>query len=91
MKTIHTLLLAITLSACAGTAFQWDTARQIKAGMSEQEVQALMGPPYLVQSKPDGLVWVWSHAGAFSGVKTVSVVFRDGKVVQAPQIPQAFK
>lgn len=83
--------LALILSACAGTAFKWDSARQIKAGMNEQEVTAIMGPPYLVKSQKDGITWVWSYADAFSGSKVVSVVFNDGKVVEPPPIPSSFK
>lgn len=83
--------MALVLSACAGTAFNWNSARQIKSGMNEQQVAAIMGQPYLVKSGPEGLVWVWSYADAFTGAKSVSVVFRDGKVVEAPPIPTSFR
>lgn len=79
------------MSACAGTNFDWDSAREIKAGMTEEQVSTLMGPPYLVKSTPDGLTWVWSYANSFSGVRTVSVVFKDGLVVAAPEIPASFR
>lgn len=91
MKTIPALFLAFTLAACAGTNFTWDTARQIKAGMTEQEVTSIMGPPYLVKSESGKLTWVWSYADAFNGTKVVSVVFSDGKVAEAPAIPQSFR
>lgn len=91
MRTLAAILLAATISACAGTNFTWDTARQLKPGMTEQEVTAIMGPPYLVQSRSGELVWVWSYADTFAGVKTVSVVFKDGKVAQAPAIPESFR
>lgn len=91
MKIISNLLLVITLTSCAGTAFNWDSARQIKAGMNEQEVTSIMGAPYLVTSRKDGIVWVWSYADAFAGAKSVSVVFVDGKVVEPPPIPASFR
>lgn len=91
MKTIIVALAGIFLSACAGTAFNWDSARQIKAGMNEHEVTTIMGQPYLVRSGQEGITWVWSYADAFAGAKSVSVVFRDGKVVEAPPIPASFK
>jgi len=91
VRLIAIALVAVALSACAGTAFKWDSARQIKTGMNEQEVTALMGPPYLVQSKRDGVIWVWSYADAFAGAKTVSVVFVDGKVSEPPPIPASFR
>lgn len=91
MKTIITALAGIFLSACAGTAFNWDSARQIKAGMTEPEVEAIMGAPYLVRSQNGGVTWVWSYADAFAGAKSVSIVFVDGKVAEPPPIPTSFK
>ena len=85
------ILLTGLLVGCAGTSFDWSQVRQIKQGMTEAEVVAIMGAPYLVKSTADGLVWVWSYAGSFSGVRTVSVVLRDGKVAAAPVIPESFK
>jgi len=85
------LLLTVLLVACAGTAFKWDSARQIKVGMTEQEVTAIMGAPYLVKSQAEGITWVWSYADAFAGAKAVSVVFHDGKVAKPPPIPESFK
>lgn len=91
MRRISIIILAALLAACAGTAFKWDAARQITTGMSEKEVTALMGPPYLVTSQKNGVIWVWSYADAFAGSKSVSVVFKDGKVVEPPPIPASFK
>jgi len=58
--------------------------------MTEAEVTEIMGPPYLVKSDPAGLTWVWSYANSFSGVRTLSVTLKDGKVVKAPEIPRSF-
>lgn len=91
MKIAAALLLTLCLTACAGTAFNWDSARQIKAGMTEQDVTAIMGSPYLVKSESGKLTWVWSYADAFAGAKSVSVVFVDGKVAEPPPIPASFK
>ncbi len=90
---IRSTLIATTLilSACAGTHFDWASARQIKTGMTEQDVTAIMGPPYLVKSQNGGITWAWSYADAFTGSKAVSVVFVDGKVVEPPPIPTSFK
>lgn len=93
MKTTI-LICALTytlLTACAGTAFNWSSARQIRAGMSEQEVTAIMGDPYLVTSNANGVIWVWSHANALGASISLSVVFRDGKVVTPPPIPESFR
>lgn len=91
MKKTISLLSIVLLTACAGTNFEWDNARQIKAGMTEQEVTNIMGAPYLVRSESGKLTWVWSYANTFDGVKTVSVIFVDGKVTEPPPIPASFK
>ena len=91
MRTLIVIILSSLLWGCAGTPFNWSEARQIKTGMTEQEVTQLMGSPFLVKSQAGGITWVWSYANSFSGVKTVSVVFRDGKVIEPPPIPTSFK
>jgi outer membrane protein assembly factor BamE (lipoprotein component of BamABCDE complex) len=83
--------LTLSLAGCAGTAFDWSSARQIKTGMTEQDVIAIMGDPYLVKSQNGAITWVWSYAEAFSGSKAVSVVFVDGKVSEPPPIPASFR
>lgn len=82
----------MAMAGCAGTSFNWDQARQIKVGMSESELETLMGRPYMVRSGPEGQTWIWSYANAMTaGVRTLSVQLRDGKVVAAPDIPRSFK
>ena len=85
------MVLSALITGCAGTSSKWEQARQIKEGMTEAEVTQLMGAPYLVKSTQDGVVWVWSHADAFAGARSVSLVIKDGKVTKAPAIPEAFK
>jgi hypothetical protein len=60
--------------------------------MSTYEVEAIMGRPYLVSSKPDGvLVYVWTHVNGLTGsTRTFSVVFKNGKSLQPPEIPSSF-
>lgn len=94
------LVLAAAMSAgCAsmigaGTSIDWDKARQVKGGMTEQEVSGLMGKPYSVTAKPDGTqVWVWSYASMLTG-KTQSAALpfdKDGKAVGGFNIPASFK
>lgn len=81
----------LLLAACAGTPFKWDAARQIQTGMSEQEVAAIMGAPYLVRSAGTDITWVWSYADAFSGSRTVAVTFQNGRVTAPPPIPTSFQ
>lgn len=81
---------SVLLAACAGTPFTFDEARQVKVGMTEQQVMDLMGRPYSVVSKGDSQMWIWSHASAFGGSQVVSFELKDGKVITVPHIPGAF-
>lgn len=90
--TMAGLLIAALVASCAGTSFDWDQARQIKPGMTERQLVDLMGPPYMVRSGPEGQTWIWSSVNMMaSGVRTLSVVIKDGAVVQAPSIPESFR
>ncbi len=88
---LGSLLLAAALAGCAGTPFRFDDARKVKVGMSEKELTALMGPPYMVTTRGDEQIWVWSAATAFSRAKSVSFALKDGKVASVPVIPESFK
>lgn len=91
MQRVAAMLAVVVVCACAGTPFQWDNARRLREGMTEQEVTALLGAPYLVKSEAGRVVWVWSYADSFAGVRTISVVFQGGRVIQAPEIPNSFR
>lgn len=84
------LAILVGLSACAGTRFSFEEARQIKVGMSEAEVTDRLGRPYSVTTRGDTQVWVWSYASSFGGARAVAFVFKDGKVSAVPTIPASF-
>ncbi|WP_162788092.1 hypothetical protein [Chromobacterium haemolyticum] len=90
-KTMLAGLISLALTACAGTPFKWDSARQIKQGMTTEEVTKLMGAPYSVVSREGVIRYIWVDVGAFSGSKSVAVDFKDGRAVSAPPIPEEFK
>lgn len=91
MKRILAAAAVALLVGCAGTQFTWDQARQIKQGMSEDQIVALMGKPHTVRSSNGQQVWVWVWVNTLAGsTKTVSVVMVDGKVKEAPEIPKSF-
>lgn len=81
---------ALLLVACAGTPFTFGDAAKVRVGMTEQQVTNLMGPPYSVVSKGESQMWIWSHATAFGGAKSVSFEMKDGLVTTVPTIPKAF-
>ena len=84
-------LFLLTLTACAGTPFDWDNARKIQPGMSVSEVTELLGPPFMATSNSLGLIYTWSYATAFGGSKAISIAFKDGKVISSPQVPETYK
>lgn len=89
MKRIA-LLIPLIMAACAGTQFHWDAARQIQPGMASKDVMALIGQPYLVQARGDSVLYVWAYADLMAGSRSLSIEFRDDKVVKAPPIPAGF-
>lgn len=90
MKKIITIIAALALAACAGTPFSFGQANKVKVGMTEDQLYEIMGNPYSVVSKSDSQMWIYTHATAFSGAKTVSFELKDGKVATVPTIPKSF-
>lgn len=92
----HGLRLAFVLAAlcagCAGTDFEWDKARQVRPGMNEDEVRALLGPPATVRKQPWGATWTWAYVDPGPGkARAVSVGFSgDGRVVYGAGVPESF-
>lgn len=89
-KAASAVIVAVVLSSCAGSSFNWDQARSIKTGMTEAQLVDVMGKPYMVTARGDSQIWVYSHANAFAGAKSVSFILKDGRVVETPVVPQAF-
>ncbi|MES2116822.1 MAG: hypothetical protein V4578_16795 [Pseudomonadota bacterium] len=89
-KILVTMLTLAIISGCAGTRFSWDQARMVKVGMTEAELTSLMGRPYMVSTKGDVQLWIWSEASAFGGSRSVSFPMKAGKVSSLPTIPASF-
>ncbi|MGR3991631.1 outer membrane protein assembly factor BamE domain-containing protein [Pseudomonas sp. 1121_17] len=93
LRHTQKLILAaaiVILAGCAGTSFTFGQASQVKVGMTEDQLYEIMGNPYMVTSREEGQMWIYSHATAFSGAKTVSFETKDGKVTKVPYIPKEF-
>ena len=93
MKTIIAALCLITLiCGCAGTYFTFDKAAQVKVGMTENEVNDIMGKPYGIATQGDKTTWVYVFVDGIGGrQRNVSYVFNsEGQVVEVPRIPQSF-
>lgn len=92
MRKLAVIGTTLALAACAGTQFKWDSARQIKLGMTTQEVTALMGAPNNVSAVGDTVRYVWADVNLMRGTtKTLAIDFVDGRVQKAPPIPDEFK
>jgi len=86
------LLALLLLIGCAGTPFNFNSARQVEVGMSKSQVQNLMGPPYMVSSRDGKEIWIWSYAnGMTGGHQSISFVFKDDKIESVPKIPDSFR
>ena len=91
IRIVLTFIIFFLIVACAGTYFTWDTARQIKMGMTEAELQQLMGQPNRVTSQGDKQIWVWAFTDPTLSSRSVSVIMQDGEVIEVPKIPDSFK
>lgn len=94
MKIIYVWLLTATLflGGCAGVNFDWDDARQVSIGMSQDEVITIMGNPSHISSYGDGTtLYQWVFATGFGSVKQFTVKFDDtGKAISVPAVPESF-
>jgi outer membrane protein assembly factor BamE (lipoprotein component of BamABCDE complex) len=93
LATIFLIAFAAILAGCAGSGpIKWDNARQVKQGMSQQEVTALLGKPYRVSASPDGTEkWLWVYANGLTGSSaSAHLTFKDGKVQTAFRVPDSF-
>lgn len=82
---LATLVLAMAGGAGQAQPFTFGQASQIKVGMTEDQLYEIMGT-----SRDEGQMWIYNHATAFSGAKTVSFETKDGKVTKTPYIPKDF-
>ena len=59
--------------------------------MTEAELEGIMGKPYMVTTRGEQTIWVYSHANALAGsTRSASFILKDRKVVSTPTIPDQF-
>lgn len=91
-KLTLVFIFLLIIIAQSGYCFDWYYARQIKEGMTVDEVTYLMGKPYRITSTKDIVRYVWVDVSFWTGAtKSLSIAFKDGKVAEAPTIPDNFK
>ncbi len=77
--------------ACAGTPFKWEDARQIKMGMTENEVERIMGRPFRLEAAGGKRVATWSYSNILGANRAVTVTFKGGVVIGITEIPERSK
>jgi outer membrane protein assembly factor BamE (lipoprotein component of BamABCDE complex) len=91
-KFLIVALAAALIAGCAGTKINWDRARTVQVGMTDAQLTEIMGKPYMVTTRGDDQIWVWSYANGMTGSHgAISYTLREGKVVAVPKIPDSFK
>lgn len=92
LGTWISVLAAAAGVGCTGSDFQWRQASQLRPGLTQDQVESLMGRPTDVRARDQGAVWTWTYLSPAGGeARSVSVVMRDGRVVDAPVVPQTFR
>lgn len=85
------ILALLVLAGCAGTRINWDRVRSLQPGTSADEVRDSLGSPYSITSRGDREIWVWSHSNGMTGkTNTLALIMKDGKLVDAPKVPDSF-
>lgn len=98
MKHIFLLFCVLLVTGCVtvGSSFDWSQARQVKKGMNQSQVEAIMGKPATVVSESGIERWVWSYGSSnMLSLQTTggsfSIDFKDGRVSTVPTIPASFQ
>ena len=83
----------LNLTAYAGTPDVWDQARKLKVGMTEKEVNEVMGRPSQAENvDKDGTYrWVWVDVNLKTGSQKISAELKNGTVVSTPFIPDWYR
>jgi phage tail sheath protein FI len=93
LKMVSAVLLAVAMTACAhGSKVDFAAARTLKKGMTTQEVTTVLGKPYHVSSRGDGVqIYQWVSVNLLLGQNSnMSVIFKDGIATSVPEIPDSF-
>ena len=77
------IALSLVLFGCASTQFNREAALQVREGMTESDVERLLGKPTFKiprEGFPNVTTSIWQ-----SGTKVAQVIFRNGLVLQPPR------
>lgn len=66
-------------------------ARALQPGATADEIRDSLGAPYSITARGDREIWVWSHSNGMTGkTNTLALIMKDGKLVDAPKVPDSF-
>jgi len=75
------LLLVLVLGSCAGRKLTKANVDEVGEGMSKKQVESILGPPTELDNK-DFLILKKTTYVYRQGKDTVTIVFKDDKVVE---------
>lgn len=87
-RMIFVAIMTMALLACVGVPVNWDSARQLKAGMTEDQAIAIMGPPQSVEPSADFKRIIWRSSDLLTGAHSnLELIFVGGKLRDIPRLP----
>ena len=89
LRTLFLSSVLLLAFGCAGTNFSYSDARQIKAGMTTDQVIAVMkGKPNVTEVHGSETHFVWAYGNLAGQAKQLRVRFDGGgRVIAAPVLP----
>lgn len=90
-RVLAALVVSALVAGCAGTRINWDRVRALQPGATADEIRDSLGDPYSITARGDREIWVWSHSNGMTGkANTLALIMKDGKLVDAPKVPDSF-
>ena len=85
-KLLVSLLFAASLCACAGVKVPLNRVSSLYVGMTAQDVVRLMGKPYSVTTRSDGVsIYVWVHVNLITGnSESMALPMKNGLLAAVP-------
>jgi outer membrane protein assembly factor BamE (lipoprotein component of BamABCDE complex) len=80
-RTVLILLLVLSMAGCVGRRITKANVDEVAEGMSKKQVESILGPPTELDNK-DFLIMKKTIYIYRQGKDTVTVVFKDDKVVE---------
>ena len=78
------LMLGLALSSCALTRSPADRIQQLKPGMTQDQVRAIMGAPYNMTVVGNQELWMWAWPSRYGNSTGHAATFIDGRLIEEP-------